>query len=293
MRVLNVKIGAMSLIIGLMMTVGWYGRLYAEPVSEKLPSGLNANAEYIPGNIAKPAILVLHGFLQTYEFLATRNIVNGLSEMDFTVLAPNLSLGVPDRKQSKQCQAAHATGFQDDLAEIEYWIKWLKQHGHTNIIMVGHSWGSQHALGYKVQHPNVPISAIIAISLVRSHQENDIHLQQIKAARKRQEQADSSLQPYKLSFCKDFMATPGSYLSYAEWNDEKVLDALKQLKIQKVPVYSIIGGADKRIDQQWVQQLSPLVTRVTVIDGANHFFSHMYEFDLKDQLDMILQSLAD
>lgn len=293
MRVLNVKIGMMTVIIGLILTAGWSSRLHAESVAEKLPGGLIANAEYVPGNTAKPAILVLHGFLQTFEFLATQNIVNGLSEMGFTVLAPNLSLGVPDRKQSKQCQAAQATGFQDDLAEIDYWINWLKQHGYTKVIMVGHSWGSQHALGYRLQHPNAPISAIIAISLVRSHQEDNIHQRQIKTARERQNHADSSLQTYKLSFCKDFMATPASYLSYAEWNDEKVLDVLRQLKKQNVRVYSIIGGADKRIDQKWVHQLAPLVTKVTVIDGANHFFSHMYEFDLKDQLDMILQSLAD
>lgn len=279
------------LLLGLAL-ISLPGMARAEMLEQQLPGGLPVNAEYLPADAKKPAILVLHGFLQTYEFMATRNIVNGLSALGYTVLAPNLSLGVPNRKQSMQCMAAHNHTFDDDLAEIDFWVTWLQKQGYSSIILVGHSWGSQHILGYKIHNPNSPVSAIIAISLVRTHESAQIQAKQIINARARLQQHDKSLQAYNLSFCKEFMATPQSYLSYVEWDDKHVIDVLSQLQKQKIPVSAIIGGQDKRIDQAWLQLIQHRVSSMTVIEGANHFFSHVYEFELNDQLEKILPTIV-
>lgn len=281
-----------ALLVILACCLSISGSLWAETLVKTLPNGIPVNAEYLPANPQKPAMLVLHGFLQNFEFLATRNIINGLAEMDYTVLAPNLSLGVPNRKQSKQCQAAHSTTLQDDLTEIDFWVKWLQQQGYTSIILVGHSWGSQHSLAYKLQYPGSPVSAIIAISLVRTNQPVSVHATQIRQAHTRLQENNNALSAYKLSFCNDFTSTPKTYLSYAEWSDDHIIKSLSQLQKQQVPVYLIIGGADKRTDQAWLDQLKPRVTEVTVIDGANHFFSQLHEFDLNDQLERILKTHA-
>ena len=263
----------------------------AATIQQQLPDGMPASAEYLPADAAKPAILVLHGFLQTFEFMATRNIVNGLSALGYTVLAPNLSLGVPNRNQSMQCQAPHAHTFSGDMAEIGFWIDWLQQQGYRSVILVGHSWGSQHSLGYILHNPEAPVTAAIAISLVRAHQPSPIHVAQSVDARARLAEHDRSLRPYNLNFCREFMATPQSYLSYSEWDDAKVLDVLGQLQKRRVPVEIIVGGQDKRIDPTWLEELDPRVASLTVIDGANHFFSHVHEFDLNDQLERILSVL--
>lgn len=281
------------LLLGVLLGLGIALQTRAEAVRAHLASGLAVNAEFRAGAADKPAVLVLHGFLQTYDFMATMNIVNGLSALDFTVLAPNLSLGVPDRRQSMQCNAAHAHTFDGDLAEIDFWIQWLNKQGHRSVILVGHSWGSQHSLGYSVTRLDVPIVAVIAISLVRSHQEDAQLAQQGEKARERLARENKSLHAYGLSFCKEYMATPASYLSYANWDDRHVLEVLSRLQTRKVPVHIILGEKDRRIDQAWIDALQPRVRGLSVIDGANHFFSHVSEFDLNERLEQIMPGLGE
>lgn len=262
--------------------------VYAETLQLKSADGQILNAEYLSGDTSRPAILVLHGFLQTNEFLATHSIISSLSSLGYTVVGPNFSLGIPSRQQSMQCQAPHRHTFEEDLREIDFWLGWLRSQGYSRVIIVGHSWGSQHALGYAESHPNSMVIAIIAVSLVHVEQVTEIRKKQIRQAKARLSKQDQSLQPYALSFCKAFMATPPSYLSYARWNDTRVIESLTRLQNKKLPVYVVLGSEDNRIDDSWPQQLRAHAAQVTVIEGANHFFSSVYEFELSDQLETIL-----
>ncbi len=281
-----VLIAAVVLVLFGANTVG------AETLRLRTPDGKYLNAEYLRGDTKRPAIVVLHGFLQTYEFLTTQSIINSLSALGYTIIGPNLSLGISDRRQSMQCQAPHKHSFDDDMREIDFWIGWLRQRGHPGVIIVGHSWGSQHGLGYVETHAEAPVSAVIAISLVRTEQAAAIHTKQISAAEARTARRDSSLKPYALSFCKAFMATPQSYLSYARWDDKRVTDSLTRLQERKLPVYVVIGSKDNRIDEEWVKELDRHATQLTVIEGANHFFSSIHEFDLNDQLETMLTRIS-
>lgn len=265
----------------------------AETVRENLPNGLEGNAEYLPVNQGKPAVIVLHGFLQTYNFLATQNIVNSISEQGYTVLAPNLSLGVPSRKQSVQCNAAHTHTTDGDIEEIDFWIGWLKNKGYRSVILVGHSWGSQHSLVYKINRPESPVIGIIAISLVRTHESLEVQKKQIQLAKSRAQRDKKSLHAYQIGFCKEYMATPESYISYAKWNDQKVINTLSELKNSNVPVYVILGEDDRRIDFDWIDSMKSNSEKTVTIKGANHFFSHNSAFDLYDELNYILPEISE
>jgi pimeloyl-ACP methyl ester carboxylesterase len=260
----------------------------AEGVRLTSAEGRPLNAEYQPGDHQRPAILVLHGFLQTREFLTTQAIINGLSSVGNAILSPNLSLGVPDRQQSMQCQAPHQNTMDSDLREIDLWTRWLRKQGYPSIIIVGHSWGSQHGLGYVDAYPKTPITAVIGVSLVRTEQASQVVTRQTAAAEARLARHDTSLKPYALAFCKEFMAKPETYLSYAHWSDAHVLDVLARLKKRRIPVYVVLGSKDNRIDSAWVKTLRVSASQVAVIEGANHFFSSLYEFDLNEQLEAIL-----
>lgn len=255
-------------------------------------NGKYVNAEYLHGDVRRPAILVLHGFLQTNEFQTTHSLINNLSMLGYTIVGPNLSLGVSDRRQSMQCQAPHNHSFENDLREIDFWVGWLRRQGHPGVIIVGHSWGSQHALGYMETHPEAPVLAVIAVALVRAEQTTAVRAGQIDKAKARLARGDASLRAYALSFCKNFMATPRSYLSYARWDDARVLDSLARLQERKLPVYVVVGSKDRRIDDEWMRQLSKYAAQLTVIEDANHFFSSVHEFDLNDQLDQIIERLG-
>lgn len=269
-------------------------RAPADAENLRLPfaNGKYVNAEYLRGDVRRPAILVLHGFLQTNEFQTTRSLINNLSMLGYTIVGPNLSLGIPDRRQSIQCQAPHNHNFEEDLREIGFWVGWLRQQGHPGVIIVGHSWGSQHGLGYAEAYPEAPVVAVIAVALVRAEQTAAVRARQTAKAEARLARGDASLQAYALSFCKNFMATPRSYLSYARWDDARVIDALKRLRERKLPVYAVVGSKDKRIDDKWMSQLGEHTAQLTVVQGANHFFSSVHEFDLSDRLEEILSRLG-
>ncbi len=265
---------------------------YAETLRLRSSDGNYLNAEYHRGDTKRPAIVVLHGFLQTHEFVTTQSIINSLSILGYTVIGPNLSLGISDRRQSLQCQAPHSHTFNNDLKEIDYWVGWLRKQGYSHVIIVGHSWGSQHGLGYVEAYPKTPVSAVIAVSLVRTEQSPNFRAKQVAEARDRAARHDQSLQPYALSFCKAFMAVPQSYLSYARWDDDHVIGTLTRLQERKVPVYVVIGSEDNRVDDDWVSHLRHHAAQVTVIKGANHFFSSTHEFDLSDQIESILAKIG-
>lgn len=262
--------------------------VHADTLRLRSPDGKFLNADYLRGDPKRPAIVVLHGFLQTYDFLTTQSIINDLSALGYTIVGPNLSLGVPDRRQSMQCQAPHNHRLDDDLREIDFWVEWLRRQGYARVILVGHSWGSQHGLAYVEAYPKAPVAAVVAVSLVRVEQKADVRARQIADAEARLARHDRALHPYALSFCKAYMANPQSYLSYARWGDRRVMDSLERLHARKVPVYVVIGSADNRIDDEWVKELRQRAYQVAVVEGANHFFSSMHEFDLSDRLEAIL-----
>jgi pimeloyl-ACP methyl ester carboxylesterase len=281
-------IGRLLLLLTALHSIpGW-----AQTLHQRTPGGKIVNAEFLAGNVHRPALLVLHGFLQTNEFQATQNIINGLSGLGSAVLGPNLSLGIPDRKQSMQCQAPHQNTFDEDLAEINFWVDWLRHQGYLSVILVGHSWGSQHSLGYADAYPQAPVAAVIAISLVRTEQADAVRRKQVAAARTRAARHDVSLQAYTLSYCKSYMASPESYLSYARWDDALVVDTLNRLQKRNLPVYVVIGSNDRRSDAAWIDTLRPKAAQLTVVQGANHFFSSIYEFELNDRLEDILRRIG-
>ena len=274
-----------------LILLGFMAAAHAENIQQLLPDGKTLNAEYRPGDTRRPAILVLPGFLQTHEFTATLSIINNTASQGYTILGPNLSLGISDRHQSMQCEAPHKHTFENDLKEIDFWVKWLLKKGHASVIIVGHSWGSQHGIGYVDAYPEASVSAVIAISLVRNREDAKTLSRQITESKARVAHHDRSLQPYALSFCKTFMATPQSYLSYAHWDDHHVVGTLVRLQARKFPVYVVLGSEDNRSDDDWVQTVRRYATQVTVIKGANHFFSSVHEFDLSDRIETILTEL--
>jgi len=263
----------------------------AETVSLSLPGSKVATATWRNGSVERPAIIVMHGFLQTRTYRATRNIIEALSSQGHAILGPNLTLGISNRQQSMQCQAAHQHTFDGDLKEIFAWTQWLKARGFKSFIVVGHSWGSQHGISFTINYPQVPVKAVIAISLTPPHITQADRSTQVNFAQKLFLSQPSTLHKYQLSFCKNYTSTPVGYLSYAACTEEKLLKALAKLKSRKIPVYIVLGGKDRRINARWIN-LMRKSSKLIVVKGANHFFSSVHEIELTDKLEEILGRMA-
>lgn len=263
-----------------------WGAATAAPVELTLPNHLTARAEYRKGDADKPAVLLLHGFLQTHEFPVIHRMTEGVADTGRTVLAPTLSLGVTHRKQSMACEAIHTHSMADGAREIQVWVDWLKARHPGPIILVGHSFGSVELLSYLSGKPDPAVIKFIAVSIVEGRLELkeaalEALIRQTRAQARAGEPATVS-RPF--SFCKNYRATPASLVTYLEWTPKRVVQASSRLRLPNVYV---MGGRDDRLGTGWIERLKR-ATRVVVIPGANHFMDGEHEFDL---LDVLLEEL--
>jgi dienelactone hydrolase len=60
---------------------------HAETVTLTLANKLMATAEFHEGEPDKPAVILLHGFLQTHQFPTIKRLADSLADEGYTVLA--------------------------------------------------------------------------------------------------------------------------------------------------------------------------------------------------------------
>ncbi len=250
-------------------------------ISHQLPSGLIATAEYQVGDKNRPAVFILHGLLQTRNYITVRSLISATRDEGYSVLAPNLSLGISNRKKSLPCEAIQNHDMTQDIAEIDYWIQFLEKKGHSSIYLIGHSFGSLQILLYSNRKKPKSVKKLIATSLIDVEKSNDGTFIQkyLKQAQLDLKQNNTQLHKYPISYCKNYTSPAKDYISYAQWTKQKIKAEIDKLTI---PITIILGSNDKRVDKNWITILSD--SNLIMIQGANHFFDTSHEFDLNDNV---------
>lgn len=281
---------ALSGLLAVLLLAAWGAR--AQEVAQTLPDGTVVTAAYQAGDRG-PAVVILHGFLQTRDYLTVRALGASLSDAGYTVLAPTLSLGVDRRDASLACEAVHTHALEDDLAEVRSWIQWLVAHGHRDIRLVGHSMGSLQLVALAAGGQLEPaVRQVIATSLLGVN--SGVPAAGYAAQRQRAE-ADAAagndeLHGFSLSFCRRYMAPVRSFLSYARWDEARLLQAVQDARI---PVHVVLAQRDQRMASDWPARLAEQGARVEVIDEAGHFFDNQSEFDLLDAVTQAIDAAAE
>jgi len=270
------------------------GTIQAETVTHTItPLNLTAEADFVKGDDDKPAVVIIHGFLTTNQFHTVKSMAQAFEDAGYSVLTPTLTLGVNLRKQSVKCNSIHTHTLENDIIEVKEWIKWLEtEHGKKQVAVVGHSSGSQELLTMlnDKQKSNVELAIFTSLFFL-SGEELGTDPKELEYAKKAL--ANNQKRPHKYSFlfCKNnYFATPESFLSYHKITRSHVLNQLKNLTI---PSYTIMGKADKRyqsVGEHWLDELKQTGTNLIVVEGANHFFSSEYEFDLQEHIVNIIES---
>lgn len=250
--------------------------------------GVTATADYVAGDRAKPAVLLLHGFLQTREFPTVVALARSLQDAGYTTLAPTLSLGIPDRKQSLPCEAVHRHTIEDDVDEIARWVKWLKARGHKAVVMFGHSFGSLQLLAYLQNATDPTIKGYVGASLIEAQMGKLARAPLVADLESRLRSGQRALVTHPLSFCGKYVSTPAGLLSYARWDQPQTLAALKKAPMKKLV---IMGDADPMLAPGWLTALGHVEVPIAIVKGANHFMDGMHEFDLIEQTMTFLDTL--
>lgn len=258
--------------------------------SIQLKPELTIQANYIPGEQDKPVIVIIHGFLATGNHPTIINIKDALSDSGYGVLVPTLSLGIDRRNRSLPCEAIHSHTMDDDTQEISRWLDWLKSKTSRPVILLGHSYGSLQMLVYLSQYPDSNIKAAIATSLIDL--EHAIGQEKVKnqliKAHNLIRNGNIGLQEFRISYCKKYISTASSFISYAKWNKQQILELLAGIKPD---VFVIMGGNDQRMSVEWPFILEKNGINVSIINDANHFFSNEHEFELQDRILSILDGM--
>jgi len=252
-------------------------------INLKVKNNITATASYFVSDKIEPVVLLIHGFLGTRNHATLKNLNTAIQDEGYSTLAPTLSLGIDQRKQSLACEAIHTHTMDSDISEIKQWVQWLVKKGHKKIILLGHSFGSLNMLVYLKQHDMPETTYAIATSLIDI--EHAIGKQsvkdQLKEAYQQIKNNNKSLNEYKISYCKKFISTAETFASYAKWDKKNILGLLKTIK---TPIHIIMGQNDQRMEKNWPNLLSKQGSQVDIINGANHFFSDEFEFELHDQV---------
>lgn len=261
----------------------------AERARIELGNGLTAQAEYLSGKPTLPAVLVLHGFLQTHDFPTVATLARGLNDSGYTVLAPTLSLGVPNRKQSLACEAVHRHSLDEDLDEIDRWVKWLTSRGHRQVVLIGHSFGSMQLLAYLAGKPDPAVRGYIAASLTETQIGPISRAELIERLEDAVARGDHKLVNQPISYCKKYPSNPAALLSYVRWDQARLVKALNAYKGHKL---LIMGDADVMIGRKWLSTLQESRTPMAIVKGAGHFMDGEHEFDLLEHSLAQLKKMA-
>ena len=278
----------LALLLGVLLSLA---EAWAVQVTLDLQPGLSAHAEYRPGSKDRPAVLILHGFLQTHNFPTVHNLAKGLATAGYSVLTPTLTLGVSHRQQSLACEAIHTHTHEGNMREIDAWLRWLRAQGHRRIVLIGHSLGSAELLLYLQARRPGDVVHFIALSLVesRSYDQPERIEELRQVMRQRVSRGDRSLYRHPLSFCRNFNAVPQTFASYFAITPDRLLKAARALR---VPATFIMGGGDERLSSGWIERLKLTGKTVIVIPNANHFLDGEHEFELLDAVLAVLKQAA-
>ncbi len=261
-------------------------RGWAETVEQRLPGGIVVSAELRAGQPSRPAVLLLHGFLQTRQAPPMSRLAAMLADQGYTVLVPTLSLGIDRRAQSLACEAVHAHTLEGDLAELGFWVNWLAGKGYGDIVLIGHSFGSQQILRYVAQRPDTAVKKAILTSLIPLYSDSA----ERREAAIQMKRYPRSLGRFTLSYChKNYVSPPGAFLSYAT---EDAAAALNLLGQTRVSTEVILGAADTAMEKGWPGKIRKTGVRLAVIADAGHFFDGEQEFDLADKIGASLAAMA-
>jgi dienelactone hydrolase len=264
----------------------------AEVVELRLPSGRVATADYRAGLAGRPAVLLLHGLLQTREFPTVSRLADSLAESGYTVLAPTLSLDIDRRAQSLACEALHTHSLDAEIGELSAWLDWLAAATPAPIVVAGHSAGALEVLAQASERPHPRVRALVLISLTYfgsglAAKEGPEHRRQAELDLAAGVQAP---QDYALSYCARYPTLPAAFLSYVRWDRGRSLAAVSGLN--DLGIHLILGGNDRRIDWDWIGELQAAGARLHRVPGANHFFDATDELDLLDAVESSLLDLG-
>ena len=242
-------------------------------------AGLIAEADYWPGAAEQPAVLILHGFLQTRELPAVRRLAEALAGEGFSVLTPSLSLDLNRRHQGLACEAVHTHTLHQDVAELAAWTRWLAGRAGKAPVVVAYSAGAVQ-LAAMLDTLDTPVARALLIDMTSFERAGTGD----RTGHSSGDAGADRISTHQLGFCARYASTVAASESYLRWDRDRLQQALLGAR---VPVAAVIGG-DGPAAADWRAALENEGMDIRTIPGADHFFGLAHQTALLHEvLDLI------
>lgn len=265
---------------------------------------LNANLEMADDKTLEDGvILITHGTLAHNKMEIIANLQNLLTERGFNTLAINLSLSLDNRYGMYDCAVPHQHKHSDAVAEIATWVKWLREKGADKIVLAGHSRGGNQTAQYIIDKkvPKVLGAALIAPATWSKDEADkgyqsryNVTLNSLLGKMNRDviaHKGDTVYENVGFIYCPGATVTAASFVDY--YAEDLYRDTPSALVRAKYPVLVIAGSQDdvvKNLPEKMEGVVNDFI-KLSVIDGAGHFFLDFYIEDAADMISEFAEGL--
>ena len=273
----------------------------AEEVShEHLGLQLRGNLVVAPGkSLERDGVaLVVHGTMAHHGMEIIRDLQANLQQRGISTLAVTLSLGLDNRSGMYDCALEHDHRHQDAVEEIAAWLAWLKEKGAGRVDLIGHSRGGAQVALFAAGAPAEFSGRLVLAAPLLDNASPDQTAARyeaqfgrplmplLEAARKIEESdADEAplLEVPGFLNCRESRVSAAAFLDYYAGMRQPVAELLEQVK---APTLVVVAGADELVPgvADALEVPGVATRKISVVDGADHFFRDLYGEDLADAI---------
>ncbi|MCH9741688.1 MAG: alpha/beta hydrolase [Proteobacteria bacterium] len=263
---------------------------------------VNANLVFADGkSYGNKVALLLHGTLTHNGRSNYIALQENLAKLGISTLSMNLSLGLNDRHGEYDCATPHTHKHTDALAEIGFWLNWLKQQGVKQVTLIGHSRGGNQIEWFAHEKDNAMINKVVLLAPATGEQQSAKDYQEkygkplapilkkaqdlVKAGKGKEMMKDVDF-----IYCEKAQVTAGAFADY--YTVKPQFDTPSLLKSVKKPTLVFIASEDQFVPEL-AARMEPLKgtknLTIETIDGADHFFMDLANEDVAASIAKFLQ----
>lgn len=289
MKIKNTLFAVLLAVLSLCSTVA-----HAEEIKQTFNGQtVNANLMFANGkNYGDKVALLLHGTLTHNGRSNYTALQENLAKLGISTLSMNLSLGLNDRHGEYDCATPHTHKHTDALAEISFWLNWLKQQGVKQVTLIGHSRGGNQIEWFANEKDNPMINKVVLLAPATGEQQSAKDYQEkygkplapilkkaqdlVKAGKGKEMMKDVDF-----IYCEKTQVTAASFADY--YTAKPQFDTPTLLKSVKKPTLVFIASEDQFVPDLATKMEALKGTKnltVETIDGADHFFMDLANEDV-------------
>lgn len=297
---MNIKHSVLTLLL---MTTSLLGNAQAEEIKQTFNGQtVNANLVFADGkSYGSQVALLLHGTLTHNARSNYLDLQNNLAKQGISTLSMNLSLGLTDRHDEYDCATPHTHKHTDALAEVKFWLNWLKQQGVQQVTLIGHSRGGNQIAWFANENDSPMIRKVVLLAPATGEQQSAKDYQEkydkplapiLKKAQDLVKAGQGSVMMKDIDFiyCEKTQVTAAAFANY--YTVKPQFDTPALLKSVKKPTLVFIASEDQFVPELAARMKSLSGSKnltVETIDGADHFFMDLANEDVAASIAKFVQ----